>query len=310
MFFSEYFFVNEGPAQAIIGIFQSTSTAGLVSYIELSLYYALFAVWLLIPLYYFKIGNFWALYIAAGFFGIATEGVVIPLIFTESLSWPALSWHVIADVLLGWYLMRRILIKNSMLFTIMASISLGLFWAFWASWSHISDLPFILSPGQFTVYALITSAGLITGYVLLNFLRKTEFTPQKTEVVFFSVLTLALWLLMLSEQGIQLLVMNPRNSILLVIYLGIAIYTLYSYRNIAQEEKILYLFRTGIAWWNMLILLLMPLSASGAYYFVYHYQIYPPTGLIVTLLHSSSHIFLGISLFMVWRQIVQARHNI
>lgn len=310
MFFSEYFFVNEAPAQAIVQIFQSTGKAGLFSYLELSLYYALFAVWLLIPLYYFKIRSFWALYIAAGFFGIATEGVVIPLIFTESLSWPALSWHILADVILGWYIMRRILIKNSPLFTILASISLGLFWAYWASWSHISDLPFIPSPGQFTGYTLITSTGLIAGYVLLNFLRKTEFKPKKAEVVFFSVLTLSLWLLMVAEQGIQLLVMNPLNSIMLMIFLGIAIYTLHRYSKIEPKENILHLFQSDIAWWNILILLLMPLSASGAYCVMHHYQLYPPTGLIVTLLHTSSLALLVIALFMVWRQIVEAKHDI
>ena len=126
MFFSEYFFLNEGPAQDIIKIISRAEDASILGYLEFTLFYALFAVWLLLPVVYFKIRSFWALYLAGGFFGIATEGVVIPLIYTESLTWPALSWHVLADVILGWYVVRYVLTKNQpLLYTIPLAVPWG-----------------------------------------------------------------------------------------------------------------------------------------------------------------------------------------
>jgi hypothetical protein len=123
---------------------------------------------LLLPIFYFKIRSFWALYLAGGFFGIATEGVVIPLIYTESLTWPALSWHVLADVILGWYVVRHVLIKNQPLYTVLLAGAMGLFWAFWAPWTHIGEEPFIPEPSRFTGFVLFASASLFCGYIILG----------------------------------------------------------------------------------------------------------------------------------------------
>jgi hypothetical protein len=277
--------------------------ASILGYVEFTLFYTLFAAWLLLPIFYFKIRSFWALYLAGGFFGIATEGVVIPLIYTESLTWPALSWHVLADVILGWYVVRHVLIKNQPLYTVLLAGAMGLFWAFWVPWSHIGEEPFIPEPSRFTGFAIFASANLICGYIILNFLREKQFVPTGIELGVFGVITLALWIPMLIQAWFPMLVENPVHSLLLPLFLGVSLYTLYRHSKVETRENLFFVFRSKIAWWNILLLTLMPIIAISVYPFVYHNQLFPPTALIVALMNTSAYVLTVIAVFMLWRDI-------
>ena len=301
MFYSEYFFVNEGPARNVLKIISEGGS--ILDYIEFTLFYALFAVWFLFPVYYFKIRSFWALYLAGGFFGIATEGVVIPLVYTESLTWPALSWHVLVDVILGWYVVRYLLTKNQPLYTLLLAFVMGFFWAFWAPWTHVGDEPFIPQPKQFTEFVLFTSTGLLAGYIILNLVREKLFKPTKIEFVVFGVLTLALWVPMLIKAWLPMLAAKPVNSLLLPLYLCVSLYTLHRHKNVETRENIFTVFRDKIAWWNFSLLTLMPITAIVAYSFIYRNGIAPPTELIVILMNASAYVLTPLAVFMLWRDI-------
>jgi hypothetical protein len=306
MFFSEYFFLNEGPVKDVMQITSGLDMGGILAFMEFSLFYALFSVWLLFPIYYFRIRSIWALYLAGGFFGIATEGLVIPLIYTESLTWPALSWHVLADVILGWYVVRRLLTKNRPLYTILLASGMGLFWAFWAPWTHIGEEPFIPTPSRFTGFVLFTSAGLVAGYVILTTVRDRPFKPTRTELGLFGGLTLTLWLPMLFGSWLPMLAVKPVNSLLLPLFLGVSFYTLHRYGKVETRENILSVFRPKVAWWNLLLLGCMPITAIIAYPFFYRNEIFPPTALIVHLMDSAAYVLTVLSVFMLWRGIRKA----
>ncbi|MBD3266351.1 hypothetical protein GF373_06740 [bacterium] len=303
MFFSEYFFLNEGPVQDVMKFMSVAEDASILGYVEFTLFYTLFAVWLLLPIFYFKIRGFWALYLAGGFFGIATEGLVIPLIYTESLTWPALSWHVLADVILGWYVVRHVLIKNQPLYTVLLAGAMGLFWAFWVPWTHIGEEPFIPEPSRFTGFALFASAHLFCGYSILNLLREKQFKPTRIELAVFGGITLALWVPMLINVWFPMLSMKPVNSLLLPLYLGVAIYTLYRHSKAETRKNLFSVFRSKIAWWNMCILTLMPITAISVYPFVYRHQLFPPTAFIVGLMNMSAYVLTVIAVFMLCRDI-------
>jgi len=304
MFFSEYFFFNESPAQGVIRIVSGGGSASLFGYIEFSLFYALFSVWLLFPIYFFKIRSFWALYLAAGFFGIATEGVVIPLIYTESLIWPALSWHVLADVILGWYLVRLLLTKNEPFYTIPLAVAMGLFWAFWAPWTHVGADPFIPEPAQFTGFVLFTSLGALGGYFILNLVRQKEFKPTGLEFGVFGCLTLVLWIPMLIGAWLPMIGAKPVNSFLLPVYLGVSLYTLHRHGRLETRENLLAVVRPEIAWWNFLLMALMPVTAIIAYPFFYRHGFFPPTGFIVLSINTSACILTPLAVLMLWRNIL------
>jgi len=303
MFFSEYFFLNEGPVQDVMKIMSVAEDASILGYVELTLFYTLFAAWLLLPIFYFKIRSFWALYLAGGFFGIATEGVIIPLIYTESLTWPALSWHVLADVILGWYVVRHVLIKNQPLYTVLLAGAMGLFWAFWAPWTHIGEEPFIPEPSRFTGFVLFASSNLFCGYIILNLLREKQFKPTRIELGCFGVITLALWVPMLINVWAPMLAAKPVNSLLLPLFLGVSLRTLYRHSKVELRENLFSVFRAKIAWWNILLLALMPITAISAYPFVYRNQLFPPTALIVALMNTSAYVLTAIAVFMLCRDI-------
>jgi hypothetical protein len=228
---------------------------------------------------------------------------VIPLIYTESLTWPALSWHVLADVILGWYVVRCVLIKNRPLYTVLLAISMGLFWAFWAPWTHIGEEPFIPEPSQFTGFVLFTSASLLAGYLILNLVREKEFNPTKIELGVLGVLTLALWAPMLIQAWLPMLAAKPVNSLLLPLYLGVSLYTLHRHSKVETRENILAVFRPGIAWWNFVLLALMPVAAIVAYPFIYRNQLGPPTEFVVIVLNTSAYVLSPLAVFMLWRDI-------
>jgi hypothetical protein len=137
MFFSEFYFLNEGPGLEFVNRWTNDplSIPGWLG--SLSLYYAGWGGIMLVCIDFFRVRNFWSLFIAGALFGWAVEGIVIPLIYGAmpgTIGWPSLGWHVIVDVMLGWYLVRRILQKNKHVYTIILSVALGLFWGLWCTW--------------------------------------------------------------------------------------------------------------------------------------------------------------------------------
>ena len=180
---------------------------------------------------------------------------------------------------------------------------MGLFWAFWAPWTHIGVDPFIPEPIQFTGFVLFASANLFLGYIILNLLREKLFKPTKIELGVFGVTTLTLWVPMLINVWVPMLAAKPVNSLLLPLFLGVSLYTLYRHSKVETRENLFSLFRAKIAWWNIMLLTLMPITAVIAYPFVYHNQLFPPTALIVELMNGSAYLFTVLAVFMLWRNI-------
>ena len=210
---------------------------------------------------------------------------------------------MLADVILGWYVVRYLLTKNQPLYTVLLASSMGLFWAFWAPCTHVGDEPFIPEPSQFTGFVLFTSAGLLTGYIILNLVREKQFKPTRIELGAFGVLTLVLWVPMLIEAWLPMLAAKPVNSLLLPLFLGVSLYTLHRHSKVETRENILTVFRPKIAWWNFLLLALMPITAIVAYPLIYRNQLFPPTAIIVKLMNTSAYVLTVLAVFMLWRDI-------
>jgi hypothetical protein len=154
MFFSEFYFLNEGPGAEFVEKW-TTNPLSMARWLgEFSLYYAGWGYIMLAAIGLFRVRSLWSLFIAGALFGWAVEGIVIPLIYgnmPHTLGWPSLGWHAVVDVGLGWYLIRKILQKNNYRYTIILAVALGLFWGVWCTW-YWGEHP----PEQAAEYTTIT----------------------------------------------------------------------------------------------------------------------------------------------------------
>ncbi len=139
-FFSEMYFVNVGDL--FYGWSQRTSlaqvlrdTAGSVG--VWLLFYAFFVLWLLHAIAYFRVRSVWALLFAGAICGWAIEGSAIPIMYAEmpvALLWPAASWHVLVNVVVGWWWLRRVIEAQSFAVVAVVFALLGIVWSLWATW--------------------------------------------------------------------------------------------------------------------------------------------------------------------------------
>ena len=263
LFFSEFFFVNEGPVLSVVSQFTDFPSLAL-AIVQLASWYAFFALWLLIPIQLFRARSIWAMYLCACLCGWAIEGLIIPVLYTDlpfSIFWPSLSWHVVVNILFGWMGLRKLLLKNYYLVTAAIALAMGLFWGFWATWFWDgSQTP--IDPRSFSSFSFFATALLMTGFVLVDSLGGTDFKVSKTGMIMAGTFSLIVWVL--SNWA-----MTPLQLILPVL-VGLVSIPLLKNRQIEERDTILSTFTGKIRYQNILLLMLMPLAASLTYPIYYH----------------------------------------
>jgi len=182
MFFSEYFFLNEGPALDLARGLQALPDIAI-----LTLFYGLFTAILLIVIQRFHVRDLAGLLLAGSIFGWATEALVVPVAYEAppiSYIWPSIGWHALVDVLLGWYALRLAMRRLAWPVLALLFAALGVCWAFWASWTWGStDEPTVIySTGDFTTIALVSGAIWITGMALADLAARRPFRPGSWEI--------------------------------------------------------------------------------------------------------------------------------
>jgi hypothetical protein len=180
LFFSEFLFVNETLAPTLFHS-SSFSLIPIVKIAELIIWYSLFACWFLIPAYLFNVQNKNGIILTAAIYGWIVEGLTIPYLYMEmpfSIVWTSMSWHLVIDIILGWWAVRWILQKNNYLFTIALAIGIGLFWGIWATWNNGNNTE-PLNPHDFFLISSLGTTLWIAGNITLDKLVKFRFQPTK-----------------------------------------------------------------------------------------------------------------------------------
>jgi hypothetical protein len=277
MFFSEMFFLNEGEHFYFLHHFSSFARV-IDFFLVFILFYMLCTLWLLVPIYVFKVRSIWALFLAGALLGWAIEGIM-PIMYAElpmAVLWPAGSWHILVNVLLGWYFLREVLERNDPKTTVIIFVLMGLFWGVWGTWfwsgngvadtagsdypPEISEnIPIIpIRPVDFALLTFTMTGLLVLGYAIVDRFGGRSFSPSKTEIV--AGLTLSL-LLLFALSGVF--------SILFLLLVGSVMCVLNENRKVETRPDIFSTFSPGIKPGNLLCVFSMPLAANLVYPVLY-----------------------------------------
>jgi len=274
-FFSEFYFVNDELAGGVAEV-MTDPHAVTALLVELTLWYGFFAYIFLAAVGLFHVRSIWALILAAALYGWAVEGIIIAMMYESlpwSIAWTSLGWHVLVDVLVGWYLLRRVLHKNNYLLTAIVSIGFGLFWGVWATWYWLAEFPEVgvplLSAYQFVGYAFVLTVCLILAFVLLDKVGGTEFKPSIVEMVL--LIAWASWTFYWSgwaNAPVAVYVLPP-------LYAAVCL-ALWRNRRKETRPDILASFTVKVRPLNYALLLLMPIAAVPVYALLWHFEVTLP----------------------------------
>jgi hypothetical protein len=292
MFFSEMFFLNEGDHFYATHFFTMQNLVGVLDFfISFGLIYIISALWLLIPIHFFKVRTIWALFLASALLGWAIEGI-LPIMYHElplSILWPAATWHVFVNVFLGWLLLRRVLEKNRKLLTVGVFVVMGLLWGLQGTWFWDTagvDLSFPhgyppeinqqieegviaedeaekiyvpIKPVDFTWYTFIMTGMLFVGYLLVDRVGGNAYRPTKAGM--YTALIISLILLAVLSQVFALLFLLLVGGVVLVLNRN---------RKVETKPDIISTFKCNIKMSNLVLIFVMPLVASVTYPLYYN----------------------------------------
>jgi len=296
MFFSELYFINEGPAFDVLRIGAENPLGVIPWLLEITLWYAGCAYIFLSAVGLFRVRSFWALFLAGALFGWAVEGILVWVVYTDlpiTISWPSLGWHALIDVWIGWYIIRKILLKNNALYTVLMSVALGLFWGIWATWFWVdSEIPTIPAL-SFVPYTFGLIILLILAYILLEKVAGHEFKPSVPEMIL-----LVSWMVWTFYW--QAWKTYPVSLYVLPLLYAVVLAALWWNKRTESRPDILLTLKGQVKWVQYALLLIIPALASATYALYYTYNIHIPIGMIVVPpLALGGFVILGLSLIMI-----------
>jgi len=303
-FFSEMFFFNEGE-----GFYAFSSFSGLTDFLIFSfdlitgvlLFYGLFTLWLLMPMSLFRVRSIWALFLAGVLCGWAIEGI-LPIMYYEmpqALLWPAASWHVLINVFLGWFVLRKQLEKNKHVMTFFIFAALGLWWGFWGTWfwpieggGAAANLNLPLSIGEFAFFTFSSTTLLMLGYFLMDRFGGVNFKPTKWEI--------RAWI---GISALGLIFLAQWYAIIFVGLSGFVMLILSRNRKFESRDSLISTFNPGIRFSNLVLVQAMPITANLIYPFSLSTGISANkyVGIILFPIIAASSVMFILSIFQILR---------
>lgn len=284
MYFSEFVFYGEIASES--GSYVPTLSEALI----LFCIYSVLGYILLALIKEFRVRNLWALFLVGAAYGWLLEGVVVTTMyegFPMQIHFTGIAWHAPLDVLLGWYLIQKVLRIRNPMKTLGIASALGLFcglWVIWRWWEEGIAVPI-------ERFAALTSVGtflLVFAYWLLGRSQLATFQPGKWINRVVAILLL-LWFIIavLPVYPFAILVLPP---LLFIIYLGLR-------KNKANEilPDLLHSLEDRPRGLNLALLLLIPILATVSY------SLYLEAGLRIPMSAIGYTFFsiLGIVLFII-----------
>lgn len=298
MWGSEYLFVNEGPAETVFETHRSGGFfATVLATLELGIFYVSFAYPFLICLTFFRVHSWTGAVLAASMYGLAVEALLVPLIYENipySIIWPSLSWHLIVDVGAVWLGLRLALRARTALVPILASLSLGAFWALQATWYWVGlepgGLP-KLSHDQFTTLVFGSFPALFIGIVLTDAMAPYRFKAHRIEIALVTIISILLLAATGRPYGLAPLLIAS----VVIVFLA----ALWQERRFVDQTAnwppLLNLANRPAAW-RYGILGLIPISALATYAVLLESELQLPTAEMVQFLYLTGATAVGLAL--------------
>ncbi len=292
LYFSEFYFLNEGPVKTVVQALEENALNLIPIFGELTLFYAIFAYVLLGSLHWFSVKSITDLFLVGALVGWAIEGIIIPVVYEAvpiSFIFPSVSWHGLINVLLGWYIIRRVMRLNRMHYSIAMFTIIGLIWGAWATWFWTDPELQPLTPNDFAFFALAAAALWAVGMALVDYAGTTSFRVSKWEQRVLLVFGGGLAIMMAASAF--------PFSLAIIPFLWLTVRALRRPVN-SSGDAIVSSLAAKPAWWQYSLIPLTPLSASLVYPLFYNANQGVPSETIVFILLLIGSIWLVIA----WRR--------
>lgn len=294
MFFSEFFFVNEAPAQEILAVTAQGPLRSAAFLLTFALWYALPTYLFLAALQGFRVRNGWGLVLAGSLYGFTVEGVLAQQMYEAlpfSISWTPIGWHVLVDVLLGWYLVRRAMTADRGWMAAALTSGLGVAWGVWATWF---GAPF--TSAEFARLAFWSGGLWVLANLAFHWGLRGGFRVPWLE------LGVVLFLLGVTFGSVALRAF-PLAALVLPAVLGLSLFALRRVGGQGEgEEPLLASLQGPVPRWRWALPVLTPLAAAATYPAYLHLGLaLPLADLVVPLLMIAGFRVYGLSL---WRAFV------
>lgn len=194
MFFSEFFFMNEGPVDTVMSLRTTPGTA-IIGLVETTAYYALAAWAFLLLLPSAQQRGMAGVFLVACLYGWITEGAIVPVVHEAppiSWIWTSVSWHAPIDVFLGLYLLRQVLCAPTPWASVALHAATGIAWGLWSTWTWSEPKSQHLSGSDFLFFTVVTSGIWALGLVLLSRARVWHSVAPERWSIFLIVWALGL----------------------------------------------------------------------------------------------------------------------
>ncbi|MFP4344636.1 MAG: hypothetical protein ACLFU8_08080 [Anaerolineales bacterium] len=225
------------------------------------LYYSVTTFAFLAVVKRFGIRGPWALFLAGGLFGWLVEGILANTMYEEfpyQIPFTGLAWHALISVLVGWYLVRKVLLQKRPLKALLLSGALGLFWGLWSLSWWIEEPASIATVPAFVLFAFTGTLLLVAAYRAYDRLEPATFEPRGW----------AIWLNALFFAFIFIfgtLPLYPWAPLLLLPLLALIFLALRRHRRTSSGPDVMEALVGRARPSNYLLLLLMPLVATVVY---------------------------------------------
>lgn len=240
------------------------------------LVYSVFAYVFLCAVSLFKVRRVWSVFLAGAFFGWYEEGIVMATTygtpdtpFPMSISFTGLAWHALIDVLVGWYLVRRVLAQNRVSKVLVVACAIGLFYGLWAVfwWTEPPEpMRVLFEAGRkdlvflhFSAFSLLTTALLIIAHWLYRRMSPSGFKPTKVELWILGLGTLFYFVCVTVPTA-------PKALAVLPPLMGATLWALNRNRRAETRADAIVAFDASVKLSCYLCLLAIPLVAMAIYF--------------------------------------------
>jgi len=261
LFLSEFLFLNEGPVATVVTLLGDRAGWGLAAALgEFVLVYVVFAYALLGSLHWFSVRTITDLFLVGALVGWAIEGIVIPLVYEAvpvSIVWPSVAWHSLVDVLLGWYLLRRLMRSDRGWHALAAFTLVGIAWGAWATWLWTDpEVLAPLDPATFAAYATATSTLWIGGMALVDQVGTAALRVRRWEA--------RVWFVVAGASALFMAASALPLSLAIIPFVWLTIRALRRPTDTTSDELVTHL-TARPPWTRYLAATATPLSAIGMY---------------------------------------------